>query len=182
MPGLDALPVDPTSLAEGGLPGLDALPIDPTSLAGGGTPSLDALPIDPTSLAGDGIPGLDALPIDLASLAGGGDGAGANPIAPYVTQLTYAVDEFSADITGSDGSVDAVTDVIDVLAVDPTAIQASLEAIPGTLETAVTGLVANLSALSGGESGGSAPQDQFSMVLTTPAGVLTVDSNGPSFE
>ncbi len=151
-PSLDALPIDPASLADGGLPGLDALPIDPASLAGGdggGAPSLDALPIDPASLADGGLPGLDALPIDPASLAGGGGG---NPLAGYVTQLTFTVDQFADDISGRDGLFDTVTDVVDVLVTDPAAAQASIEAILPTIETTAANLQANLMALSGGDS------------------------------
>ncbi|MFT4918693.1 MAG: hypothetical protein ACI8RU_001310 [Zhongshania aliphaticivorans] len=151
-PTLDALPIDPASLADGGLPGLDALPIDPASLAGGdggGAPSLDALPIDPASLADGGLPGLDALPIDPASLAGGGGG---NPLAGYVTQLTFTVDQFADDISGRDGLFDTVTDVVDVLVTDPAAAQASIEAILPTIETTAANLQANLMALSGGDS------------------------------
>lgn len=169
-PGLDALPIDPTSLADGGLPGLDALPIDLASLAGGdggGAPSLDALPIDPSALADGGLPGLDALPIDPASLANGGlpgldalpvdlasmaGGGGANPLAGYVTQVTFTIDQLADDISGSDGLFDTVTDVVDVLATDPAAAQASIEAILPTIETTVANLQTNLMALSGGDS------------------------------
>ncbi|EIF43268.1 hypothetical protein DOK_08839, partial [gamma proteobacterium BDW918] len=116
---------------------------------GGGAPSLDALPIDPASLADGGLPGLDALPIDPASLAGGGGG---NPLAGYVTQLTFTVDQFADDISGRDGLFDTVTDVVDVLVTDPAAAQASIEAILPTIETTAANLQANLMALSGGDS------------------------------
>jgi hypothetical protein len=172
-PSLDALPIDPTALADGGLPGLDALPIDPASLTGGdggGAPSLDALAIDPASLADGGLPSLDALPIDPASLAGGdgggapsldalpidpaslAGGGGGNPLAGYVTQLTFTVDQFADDISGRDGLFDTVTDVVDVLVTDPAAAQASIEAILPTIETTAANLQANLMALSGGDS------------------------------
>ncbi|WP_373087720.1 hypothetical protein [Zhongshania sp.] len=142
-----SLPFDPAAL-----PGLDALPVDPASLTGGdggGAPSLDALPIDPASLADGGLSGLDALPIDPASLLGGGGG---NPLAGYVTQLTFTVDQFAGDISGRDGLFDTVTDVVDVLVTDPAAAQASIEAILPTIETAGGNLQANLMALSGGDS------------------------------
>ncbi|WP_373078300.1 hypothetical protein [Zhongshania sp.] len=187
MPGLDALPLDPESLAGGGgMPGLDALPIDPASLAGDGDlPSMGMLPVDPTSLAGsEGLPSLDALPIDPASLSGEG-GDGENPFADYATQFTFAIDELAADLAGSDGTIDAVTDVIDALATDPASAQGSIEAVPSTIERAATNLQANLMALSGADSeDGDSGEDaaELSLVLTTPAGVLTADSSGPSFE
>ena len=112
---LSSLDAQLEALSAGGLPGLDALPVDPAALAGGGLPGLDALPVDPASLPGGGLPSLDALPIDPTSLGGGG---GANPLAGYVTQLTFAADELAVDLGSDDSTVDAVTDVVDTLVLD----------------------------------------------------------------
>ncbi|EIF43575.1 hypothetical protein DOK_08834, partial [gamma proteobacterium BDW918] len=155
---LSSLDAQLEALSAGDLPGLDALPVDPAALAGGGLPGLDALPVDPASLPGGGLPSLDALPIDPTSLGGGGGGA--NPLAGYVTQLTFAADELAVDLGSDDSTVDAVTDVVDTLVLDPAMLPDSIQVVPATLVTALTDLQANLMALSGaGGDSSSLPFD-----------------------
>ncbi|WP_286845452.1 hypothetical protein, partial [Spongiibacter sp. UBA6593] len=111
--------------------------------AGGGDNPLQPL-LDQLQGAGGGDNPLQPLLDQLQGLGGGAGAGGENPLAPYVLQLTKTVDDLLADVAGEDGTVDAVTDVVDTLVTDPAGIQASVTVIPASLQYALGRLQDNL--------------------------------------